>query len=133
MYYVKYEHLKLWSLINQRHQNTQSSIVVNQTQSEWFPVNQGFRQGGVLSTFLYLVHIDDLVHDLQAGSQNTGILNIPSSCPSLADDQSLIGLSPLARQSLLDIAYNYSRKWRFNFNASKSCVLQFNTQRRKHK
>ena len=103
------------SLINQCHQKTVSSFVVNQTQSEWFPVNQGVRQGGVLSTFLYLVHIDDLIHDLQAGSQNTGILNIPSSCPSLADGQSLIGLSPLARQSLLDIAYNYSRKWRFNF------------------
>ena len=86
VYYVKYEHLKLWSLINQRHQNTLSSIVVNQTQSEWFPVNQGVRQGGVLSTFLYLVHIDDLNHDLQAGSQNTGMLNIPSSCPSLSDD-----------------------------------------------
>ena len=120
---------KLWSLINQCHQDTVSSVVVNQTQSEWFPVNQGVRQGGVLSTFLYLVYIDDLIHDLQAGSPNTGILNIPSSCPSLADDLSLIGLSPLALQSLLDIAYNYSRKWRFIFNASKSCVLRFRTQR----
>ena len=90
---------KLWSVINQCHQNTVSSIVVNQTQSEWFPVNQGVRQGGVLSTFLYLVYIDDLFHDLQAGSPNIGILNIPSSCPSLADALSLIGLSPLALQS----------------------------------
>ena len=83
----------------------------------------------MLSTFLYLVYIDDLIHDLQAGSPNTGILNIPSSCPSLADDLSLIGLSPLALQSLLDIAYNYSRKWRFIFNASKSCVIRFSTKR----
>ena len=119
----------LVSLINQCHQDTVSSIVVNQTQSEWFPVNQGVRQGGVLSTFLYLVYIDDLIHDLQAGSPNTGILNIPSSCSSLADDLSLIGLSPLALQSLLDIAYNYSRKWRFIFNASKSCVIRFSTKR----
>ena len=29
---------KLWSLINQCHQNTVSSIVVNQTPSEWSPV-----------------------------------------------------------------------------------------------
>ena len=94
---------KLWSLINQCHQNTVSSIVVNQTQSEWFPVNQGVRQAGVLSTCLYLVYIEDLIHDRQAGSPNTGILHIPSSCLSLADELLLIGLSPLALQSLLNI------------------------------
>lgn len=87
---------KLWSLINQCHQDTVSSIVVNQTRSEWFPTHQGVRQGGVLSTFLYLVYINDLIQALQYGSPNTGILNIPSSCPSLVDDLSLIAVTPLA-------------------------------------
>lgn len=119
---------RLWSLINQCHQDTVSSIVVNQTRSEWFPVDQGVRQGGVLSTFLYLVYINDLIQALQHGSPNTGILNIPSSCPSLADDLSLIAVTPLALQKLLDIAYRYACKWRFMFNASKSCVLQFRAQ-----
>lgn len=122
---------KLWSLINKCHQNTLSSIVVNQTRSEWFPVQQGVRQGGVLSTFLYLVYINDLIHAIQSGSPNTGILNIPSSCTSLADDLALIGISPLALQTLLNIAYNYSCKWRFTFNASKSCVLQFRAKKAK--
>lgn len=30
------------------HQNTTSSIVGNQVQSNWLPDNQGFRQGGEL-------------------------------------------------------------------------------------
>ena len=52
---------KVWSLIDDCHINTESCIIVNQTKSRWFMVNQGVRQGGVLSTFLYLVFIDDLI------------------------------------------------------------------------
>ena len=119
---------KLWSIINQCHQNTESAIIVNQIQSEWFPVLQGVRQGGVLSTFLYLLFINDLLCELQSGSPNIGILHIPSNCPTLADDLSLIGISPTSLQRQLDIAYNYANKWRFTFNADKSCVLQFRTK-----
>jgi len=43
---------KTWSLIQNCHSNTVSSVVVNQTRSKWFSVHQGVRQGGVLSTFL---------------------------------------------------------------------------------
>lgn len=119
---------KLWSQINQCHQDTVTSIVVNQTRSEWFPTYQGVRQGDILSTFLYLVYINDLIRALQSGSPNTGILNIPSSCPSLADDLSVIAVTPLALQKLLDIAYRYACEWRFTFNASKSCLLQYRAQ-----
>lgn len=45
---------KTWMLINNCHQNTASSIVVNQDHPEWFPVNQGVRQGGVLTHFCIL-------------------------------------------------------------------------------
>lgn len=33
--------------------------------------------------------------------------------------------------NMLNIAYEYSIKWRFNFNASKSCVLEFHPSKRK--
>lgn len=51
-------------------------------------------------SFFYLVYVNDPIHAIQFGSPNTGILNIriPSSCPSLADDLSLIGIFPLALQ-----------------------------------
>ena len=93
-------------MVTNQTMSSEYSIVVNQTQSKWFQWIKGLERVECYhSTFLqYLVYIDDLIHDFQAGSQNTGIPNIPSSCPSLADDQSLIGISPLARQSLLGIA-----------------------------
>ena len=116
---------KMWTLIDDCHINIESCIVVNQTKSRWFGVNQGVRQGGVLSTFLYLVYIDDLINEIQMHTNNCGILSIPSSCPTLADDMSLIALQPRALQMILDIAYSYANRWRFKFNALKSCVLKF--------
>jgi hypothetical protein len=99
--------------------------VVNQTQSNWFPVLQGVRQGGVLSSFLYLVYINELILDLEKSCINTGIFNITSNCTSLADDIACIGITPTTLQQMLDTSYEYSRKWRFTFNAQKSSILQF--------
>lgn len=44
--------VRLWTLIDDCHANTSWSVVVNQTKSSWFPVSQGVRQGGILSTLL---------------------------------------------------------------------------------
>ena len=37
---------KTWSLIDDLHYDTVSAVVVNHTQSRWFRVDQGVRQGG---------------------------------------------------------------------------------------
>ena len=115
----------LWSLINDCHSNTRFSVVANQTSSEWFPVSQGVRQGGVLSTFLYLVYINDLILKIQELSPNIGVFNIPSSNPTLADDICIIALTPQGLQNVLDSVFEYSQRWRFTFNAAKCNVLYF--------
>ena len=78
-----------------------------------------------LVIFLYLVYINDLIVKIEQSSLHTCILNIPSNCPSLADDFFCIGLTPLSLQNMLNIALAYSRKWRFKFNTQKSCILKF--------
>uniref|UniRef100_A0A8W8LQ95 Reverse transcriptase domain-containing protein n=1 Tax=Magallana gigas TaxID=29159 RepID=A0A8W8LQ95_MAGGI len=115
----------LWTLIDDCHTDTSCSVAVNQKNSNWFPISQGVRQGGVLSTFLYLVFINDLLQELQNPNPNTGIHSIRSSNPALADDISCIALSPRGLQTLLNTAYDFSIRWRFKFNASKSNVLYF--------
>lgn len=49
-------------------------IVGNQVQSNWLPDNQGFRQGGELSSFVYLVFISDRLNEPEICSKNTGLL-----------------------------------------------------------
>lgn len=106
---------KLWSLINNCQQNTLGSIIVKQ--------NSTRVQTTRCSTGRCTINVP--LSSLQkrscpfftVRSPNTGILDIPSSCPSLSDDLSLIiGISPLAIQTLLDTAYKYSCKWRFTMN-----------------
>lgn len=100
----------LWTLIDDCHTDTFCSVAVNQKNSNWFPISQGVRQGGVLSTFLFLVFINDLLQELQNQNPNTGIHSIRSSNPALADDISCISyhhevFNPFSTQlttSLLD-------------------------------
>lgn len=116
---------KLWQIIDDCHTNTSSAVIVNQTKSRWFNVEQGVRQGGVLSTFLYLVFINDLLIDLENCNVTASgcILDAKYHSPALADDISCIATSPKAMQVMMNTAYTYSCKWRFKFNADKSCIL----------
>ena len=43
----------------------ESCVKTQSHKSEWFPVRQGTRQGGVLSPFLYLVYDNDLIWELE--------------------------------------------------------------------
>ena len=54
---------------------------------------------------------------------STNIINISS--PAFADDLAIICLYPRCLERLLSIAYEYSRTWQFEFNASKSAILSF--------
>lgn len=57
--------VRLLTLIDDCHTNISWSVVLNQTRSSWFLVSQGIRQGGILSTLLYLVFINGLLQEIQ--------------------------------------------------------------------
>jgi hypothetical protein len=82
---------KTWSLINNCHQNTISSVVVNQTQLECFCQSRCQARRGPFCIFVSCIY---LLNELETCSKNTGVLNITSSCPFLADDIVCIRLSP---------------------------------------
>ena len=42
-----------------------------------------------------------------------------------ADDIALIALTPLDLQKQIDICIRYSQKWRYCFNAAKTCIIVF--------
>ena len=116
---------KIWSLIDDCHIDNESTVIVNNQTSKWFPIQQGVRQGGVLSGFLYCVFINELLNMLECTEQNFGVFNVKSTNPTLADDITCLSSSALGLQRLLDNAYTYSCLWRFSFNAQKSSVVVF--------
>ncbi|XP_053398165.1 uncharacterized protein LOC128556626 [Mercenaria mercenaria] len=94
--------------------------------SSMFPVLQGTRQGGKSSPLFYLVFINGLIKDLERSGQGMCIYNMNLCSPTVADDMLLVSFSKYGMDSMLDICYNYARKWRYRYNANKCGIMVFN-------
>ena len=116
---------KLWRIIVEMYRNILSAVNMNKKTSSWFPVLQGVRQGGVLSTFLFLVYLDDLLNELERSKRGSHIGVINCCCPTYADDMVVLANSPDALQFLIKIIYNYYYKYRLELHVIKSCVIVF--------
>ena len=95
-----------------------------------FKVERGVRQGEVLSTFYYLVYVDQLLRDLETSKHSTQVMSIKSGNTTFADDISLSALTPYSLQFLLDMVYQYSQVWRFSISVNKSCLMKFPNKRK---
>ncbi|XP_033745741.1 uncharacterized protein LOC117331249 [Pecten maximus] len=116
---------KLLTIIRNTYSGLKSTILCNGTTSRWVDMERGLRQGGVLSTLYYLIFIDDLLNELSDSNYGAPLNAIRCGNLTLADDITLLALSPRALQNLLDICQNYSFQWKFKFNATKSCTVVF--------
>ena len=116
---------KAWRIICLFYENMLSAVSINRQQSNWFHVEQGVRQGGVLSTFLYLVYNDDLLTELEKSNKGCKIGSIDCCCPTYVDDGVLVANSLRNLQILVNIAYAHSCKYHYEFHADKSCVVIF--------
>ena len=118
----------LWRLI--RNSYSGSSVYISQEghTSDSILVQKGVGQGRVMSAWMFLVYIDKLIYLLQAS--DCGIIVNSYSIPAilLADDTTLLGSSPNALRTLLNIVYTYASQWRLKYNASKSFMITFNSR-----
>ncbi len=81
-----------------------------------FPVLRGTRQEGVSSPLCYIVYVDQLLWDLEASGTGCVINEINVCCPTVADDMVLVSFTKSGLSSMLDLCYQYSRKWRYDYN-----------------
>ena len=97
--------------------------------SDPVPVNRSVRQGGVLSTFYYLVFIDKLLYDLQKSNFGAKISSLKVGNPTFADDISLVTITPADLQRLINIVHEYANLWKFEISIEKSCIVAFTRKR----
>ena len=112
-------------IIQASYTNLKSVVRVASTTSGPFDVARGVRQGGVVSTFLYLVYVNDLLNDLEASKNGAKVMTVNTGNPTFADDIALIALFPLHLQKMVDIVYRYCYYWNIYMNAQKSHVMVF--------
>ena len=116
---------KPWRLLKEAHVDMRSCVYLNGMQSKWFAVNQGVRQGGILSTLIYNLFIDGLLIELEESNLGTCILDNKIGNCTLADDLTLSCISPANLQNMLDIVNVYSCRWRYIINPLKSNIIVF--------
>ena len=110
--------------------NIKSFVFINGLRSNPFYIRNGVRQGGVLSSLLFLIFIDSLLKELETSSLETAICDINAGNPTLADDISLIAMTPVNLQKMIEIAQNYVKKWLLQKSYSKSFVMLMTASKR---
>ena len=101
--------------------------------SNWTKLEQSVRQGGVLSTRLDLVYIDGLLYELENAKIGCTIGGTFFGAPMQAEDLSLISSAKSDMDKMLNICNNYSKRWGYELNPSKSNILVFGESKQTQK
>ena len=107
-------------LLMSTYHNLKAVVRVSGSTSDTIMVKRSVRQGGVLSTFLYLVYVNDLLHDIERSGCGSKVMSVCCGNPAFADDVSLLALTPVHLQKMVDIVYDYCQHWNVSINVELS-------------
>jgi len=63
-----------------------------------------------MSTFLYLVYVNDLLNDVELSVYGCQVLSVEMGNPTLADDISLIARTPFLLQEMINCVHHYCQE-----------------------
>ena len=127
LFYMLYCHGikgKLWRLLRYGYMNSVCSIFLNGCLSPWFRLFQGVKQGAVASMLLYICFINVVIKEL-LDVKGCQLMGINTSCIGYADDIAVTAINVKCAQRMVNIAYELSSKWRFEFNVKKCALMYF--------
>ncbi len=93
----------------------------------FFSVNNGVRQGGILSPKLFIVYMDDFSVNLNDTNIGCHINGTKCNHISYAEDLCLISISSAGMQRLLNICEEYGSEHDLIYNNNKSMSMCFKT------
>ena len=123
---------RMWLAIKTLYTGVKAQVLYSGSLSRKFDVSQGTGQGRILAPFMYKVYINSLLVGLTQHSFAISInmLSLPS--PSFADDITLLATYPTFLSTFMNLCYEYSIKWRYEFHNDKSCIVTFGETKRIH-
>ena len=116
---------KLWLPIKDLYTDVKTRVMYSGALSREFDIAQGTGQGRILAPFMYKVYINSLLKELSDHCFAISINTLQKPAPSFADDICLNALHQSLLKILMNKYHNYSKKWRYEFNHSKSGVITF--------
>ena len=116
---------KCWRIIRSCYSNMSELVHINGAYSRIYNLRQGTRQGGILSPWLFLVYINDLIYELQNTGWSLFLFNKHFGSPMFADDLTLLSRVKKGLDRLLCCLHNYAIRWRIELNINKSVIMVF--------
>ena len=86
----------------------------------------GVRQGGVLSTHLYKIFVEDQILELEDKALGFVLGNIYVGATAVADDMAYLSSTPEMLQLMLGVGYRYSRQHHFKIHPTKTKIVEHN-------
>ena len=115
---------KMWLAIKTLYTGVKAQVLYSGSLSRKFVVSQGTGQGRILAPFMYKVYISLLVELTEHSfAISINMLSLPS--PSFADDIALLVTHPTFLSSFMNLCYEYSIRWRYEFHHAKSGICHF--------
>ena len=115
---------RIWRVLSNMYNNVQSQVKFGNTiTTDFFDIEEGVKQGCVLSPILFCIFINNLAKMIREASLGVRICDIQIGSLFWADDVVLIAEDKNELQKMLDIATTFSKRWRLAFNHDKSNVV----------
>ena len=116
---------KTWRILRNMYQSFICNVRLQNELSEDILIERGLHQGAPCSMFLFTIFINGLLNDLQAFYPCIKLCSQVVNCMAFADDITILASCKVDLQDMINIAYRYSCRWRFEFNPVKCIVLTF--------
>jgi len=117
-------------LIKSLYENVESAVKVNNKLTDWFEIQNGVKQGCILSPSLFSMFINDLVEDINSVGLGVHCKEAIISSLLFADELVLLAENETNLQSMLNNLTNWCSKWGIKINASKSKCMHFRNKRK---
>ena len=116
-------------IIRNLYNGMESQVLWDGRVTRTIQIQQGVRQGGVLSPTLYTLFVDGLIKKLRDSQLGCIINGRYSGVIVLADDVALISNTPSQLQEMITATQAYTREWRYKINPAKSAVVVMNARK----
>lgn len=114
---------KIWKIIDSLYDNVKAQVRFGNLITNDFNVEEGVKQGCALSPVLFCIFINEFAKLLRDHNVGVRIHDVCMGGLFWADDVVLLANDEQELNKMLDLAAQFSRDWRLNFNHSKSNVL----------
>ena len=123
-------HGKTWRMLYRAYVDFRCRVRIGDKCSDWYRMACEIHQGGFLSSTKYIAFINPLVNVLEQSQLCCRIGHIRLTPVSYADDLAAACITRNRIDGVLKMVHEYSRVWRFEFNAKKSAIMVHGEDRR---